>query len=224
MRAQSEIERRVLDLIEPEAKALGLELVRVRVSGARTPVLQIMAERPDGTMDVADCAKLSRRLSPLMDEHDPISGEYTLEVSSPGIDRPLTRVGDFARWVGHEARVEIGMPVDGRKRFHGFIETERDGVVELRLKEGGAAMIAIAEMTKASLVLTDALIAAASARGQVPQTLDDDVEEDIEDDADSAPGEDELDDEDLDDGDLDDAGYVDDDDEDDDDESLKDRE
>lgn len=189
MRAQSEIEKRVLDLIEPEAKALGLELVRVRISGARTPVLQIMAEKPDGTMDVEDCAKLSRRLSPLMDEHDPISGEYTLEVSSPGIDRPLTRAGDFARWLGHEARVEIGMPVDGRKRFHGFITAERDGVVELRLKEGGAAMIAIAEMSKASLVLTDALIKAARDRGQVPQALDEDVEEDIEDD----DGEDDLD-------------------------------
>src|SRR5262245_574271 len=99
MRALSEIERRILDLVEPEAKALGLEVVRVRLTGARPPVLQVMAEKPDGTMDVEDCAKLSRRLSPMLDAEDPIAGEYSLEVSSPGIDRPLTRPGDFAKWI-----------------------------------------------------------------------------------------------------------------------------
>ena len=90
-------------------------------------------------MDVADCAKLSRRLSPLLDTEDPIVGEYSLEVSSPGIDRPLTRKGDFAKWIGHEVRVEIGVPIDGRKRFHGFIAGEKNGVAELNLKDGGAA-------------------------------------------------------------------------------------
>ncbi len=182
MRAQSEIEIRVLDMIEPEAKALGLDVVRVRLTGARPPTLQIMAEKPDGSMDVADCAKLSRRLSPLLDAEDPIAGEYSLEVSSPGIDRPLTRKGDFAKWVGHEVRVEIGVPIDGRKRFHGFIAGETNGVAELNLKDGGAASIPVDEMVKAHLVLTDALINAAQAKGQTPAALEEDeIEGDFDD-------------------------------------------
>jgi ribosome maturation factor RimP len=174
MRALSEIEHRILDLVEPEARALGFELVRVRMTGSRPPVLQIMAEKPDGTMDVEDCAKLSRRLSPLLDAEDPVAGEYSLEVSSPGIDRPLTREGDFAKWMGHEVRVEIGTPVDGRKRFHGFIAGEKDGAAKLNLKDGGEATIPLAEMVKAHLVLTDALIKAAKASGQAPAEVEDD--------------------------------------------------
>lgn len=186
MRALNEIEHRVLDLIEPEAKALGLGVVRVRLTGSQTPILQIMAERPDGSMNVEDCAKLSRRLSPLLDEHDPIAGEYTLEVSSPGIDRPLTRPGDFARWAGHEVKIEIGTPVDGRRRFHGFIDGEKDAVAEIRLKDGGLASIPLSEMVKAHLVLTNKLIAEAQQRGQVPQEFNDDVEEeDVDDGTDS---------------------------------------
>lgn len=172
MRAQSEVERRVLELIEPEAEAVGLEIVRVNLTGGRHPTLQVMAERPDGSMDVEDCARLSRRVSPLLDEQDPVVGQYTLEVSSPGIDRPLTRAGDFAKWVGHEVRVEIGVPVDGRRRFHGFIAGETDAVAALDLKDGGQAEIAIADMVKARLVLTDALIDAAQAAGQIPETDD----------------------------------------------------
>lgn len=172
MRAQSELERRILEMIEPEAAAVGLEIVRVNVTGGRDPTLQIMAERPDGSMDVEDCARLSRRLSPLLDSEDPIVGRYTLEVSSPGVDRPLTREGDFAKWVGHEVRVEIGVPVDGRRRFHGFIAGEKDGVASLDLKDGGHAEIPLADMVKARLVLTDALIEAAQARGQIPETDD----------------------------------------------------
>jgi ribosome maturation factor RimP len=175
MRALSEIELRILGMIEPEAKALDLEIVRVRVMGSRTPILQIMAELPDGTMTVEKCAKLSRRLSPLLDAEDPIVSEYTLEVSSPGIDRPLTRAGDFARWVSHEVRIEIGMPVDGRKRFHGVIDGEQDGVVTVTLKDGGTAQIAITEMIKASLVLTDRLIKDVQSLGQAPEETDTDA-------------------------------------------------
>lgn len=174
MRAQSELERRILEMIEPEAEAVGLEIVRVNVTGGPDPTLQIMAERPDGSMDVEDCARLSRRLSPLLDSEDPIVGRYTLEVSSPGVDRPLTRQGDFAKWVGHEVRVEIGVPVDGRRRFHGFIAGEESGVASLDLKDGGHAEIPLADMVKARLVLTDALIDAAQARGQIPETDDED--------------------------------------------------
>lgn len=167
MRAQSELERRILDLVEPVAGGLGLDIVRVRITGAQAPTLQIMAERPDGTMSVAACARLSRALNPVLDAEDPISGEYALEVSSPGIDRPLTRPGDFARWAGHEVKVELAFPnADGRKRFHGWIEGEEAGVVALRLKDGGETKISLGEMSKATLMLTDRLINDARARGQ----------------------------------------------------------
>ena len=177
MRAQSETEKRILEMIEPEAAALGLDIVRVNVTGGRHPVLQVMAEHPDGAMNVEDCARLSRRVSPMLDEHDPIVGRYTLEVSSPGIDRPLTRAKDFAEWVGHEVRVEISMPVDGRRRFHGFIAAEKDGLVTLDLKDGATAEIPVSEMVKARLVLTDALIDAAQARGQLPEADDEDFDD-----------------------------------------------
>lgn len=208
MRAQSELEIRILDMIEPVAKAQGLDVVRVRVMGRGTPVLQIMAEKPDGTMDVEDCAKFSRALNPLLETEDPISGEYNLEVSSPGIDRPLTRAGDFGKWVGHEVKVELGTPTAaGRKRFHGFIDAEDKNGVTLTLKDGGTATLDVGDMVKAHLVLTDRLIKEAQARGQVPAEVEDeeidgefddvDVADDEDDDEeDSAFGDDEFADED----------------------------
>ncbi|MEZ5939403.1 MAG: ribosome maturation factor RimP [Hyphomonadaceae bacterium] len=179
MRAQSELETRILEMIEPEAKAVGLDIVRVRVMGSRTPVLQVMAERPDGGMDVEDCARLSRRLSPLLDTEDPITEKYTLEVSSPGIDRPLTRKGDFANWVGQEVRIEVGVPVNGRKRFHGYIAGETDGVVAVDLKDGTSTTIAVDDMVKAHLVLTDELIDLAQARGHIPDAVENGVDEQV---------------------------------------------
>ena len=182
MRAQSELELRILDMIEPVATSLGLDIVRVRVTGSQTPTLQIMAELPDGTMTVARCAKLSRAISPVLEAEDPISSEYSLEVSSPGIDRPLTRVGDFAKWIGHEIRVELGTPtVDGRKRFNGAIVSEADGVVELDLKDGGSAKLNVADMSRATMVLTDKLIQAARAKGQAPTEGADEEDSDEED-------------------------------------------
>jgi len=177
LRAISEIEKRILDIIQPEADSLGLDIVRVRMMGANTPILQIMAEKPDGTMDVEDCAKLSRAIGPVLDVEDPIPSEYNLEVSSPGIDRPLTREGDFANWVSHEARVEIGVPKDGRRRFHGTITEETNGVVSMDLKDGSQAEIAVTEMVKASLVMTDRLIEEALSRGQAPEVDDDQFDE-----------------------------------------------
>jgi ribosome maturation factor RimP len=178
MRAQSELEIRILDMIEPVAMAQGLDVVRVRIMGGDAPILQIMAEKPDGTMDVADCAKFSRALNPLLDAEDPIAGEYSLEVSSPGIDRPLTREGDFAKWLGHEVKVELGTPTaEGRKRFHGFIDGETAGRLKMSLKDGGTADLAVADMTKAHLVLTDKLIQDARKRGAAPVA---DVAEDEE--------------------------------------------
>ena len=186
MQAQSEIETRILGMIAPTAQSMGLDIVRVRVMGRDRPILQIMLERPDGTMDVAACAKFSRAISPMLETEDPISGEYALEVSSPGIDRPLTRPGDFAKWVGHEVKAEIGMPVDGRRRFHGFISSEAAGVVTLDLKDGGQAEIPFADLTKANLVLTDKLIAQAQAGGLIAdEETDEDFDEvEVEDDED----------------------------------------
>lgn len=173
MRALSELEIRILDMVEPVATGLGLEIVRVRVMGGDTPTLQIMAERPDGTMTVAACAKFSRAISPVLETEDPISTEYHLEVSSPGIDRPLTRVGDFAKWIGHEVKVELATPgPDGRKRFHGSIVSETDGVVELALKDGGEAKLVVADMAKATMVLTDKLIQAARAKAPMTEEID----------------------------------------------------
>jgi ribosome maturation factor RimP len=177
MRAQSELEIRILDMIEPVATELGLEVVRVRVMGGQTPTLQIMAERPDGTMSVAACAKFSRAISPVLEAEDPIPTEYHLEVSSPGIDRPLTRVGDFAKWVGHEIKVELGTPgADGRKRFQGAIVSEANGVVELSLKDGGSASLPVDGMVKASMVLTEKLIQAARANAPPPGEVDEEDE------------------------------------------------
>jgi ribosome maturation factor RimP len=184
MRAQSELEIRILDMIEPVAKAQGLDVVRVRVMGSRTPVLQIMAEKADGTMDVEDCAKFSRALNPVLETEDPISGEYSLEVSSPGIDRPLTRAGDFGKWAGHEVKIELGAPnAEGRKRFHGFIEGESKDGVTVSLKDGGAATLDVADMVKAHLVLTEKLIQDARKRGQAPaaDVEDDEIDGDFDD-------------------------------------------
>src|SRR5262245_8362599 len=187
MRALSELEIRILDMIEPVAKAQGLDVVRVRVMGANTPILQIMAEKKDGTMDVEDCAKLSRGLNSILETEDPIAGEYSLEVSSPGIDRPLTRAGDFAKWVGHEVKVELGTPtVQGRKRFHGFIEAEDKTGVTLSLKDGGTATLDVGDMVKAHLVLTDKLIRAAQAKGQAPVMDEDEIDEELSEDFDDA--------------------------------------
>lgn len=169
---------------------MGFSIVRVRLMGGKTPTLEIMAEKADGTMGVEDCAALSRAISPVLDVEDPIATEYNLEVSSPGVDRPLTRPGDFAAWKGHEARVEIGMPINGRRRFHGVITDEKDGVAFLDLKDGAKAEIPLTEMVKASLVLTDALIEDARARGQA-EDYDEDAFGDFDDVEDETDAEDE---------------------------------
>ena len=132
-------ERAVADLAEPVLQELGFRLVRVKVSGRDGGTVQIMAERPDGGMSVEDCAAISRRLSPVLDAYDPMPGQYRLEVSSPGIDRPLVRPSDFAACIGQEAKVELTEPVDGRKRFKGTIEDVADGEVHLKIELDGKA-------------------------------------------------------------------------------------
>ena len=129
MIALTEQERRILEIAAPVAERLGLEIVRLRVMGGRRPGPQIMTERAGGApTSVEDCAKLSRALSPVFEESDPIKEAYVLEVSTPGIDRPLTRPGDFGRWVGHEVRIELARPLDGRRRFTGTITLDTDRV------------------------------------------------------------------------------------------------
>ena len=158
---------RVAVLVEPTLKDMGFRLVRVKMSG---PTLQIMAERADGTFSIDDCEKVSRAISPLLDVEDPIASRYQLEVSSPGIDRPLVRVGDFETWAGHEAKIEMAVPVAGRKRFRGQLEGFHDGEVRLFIENPEAGQepllvgVPFADIGEARLVLTDELIAAARLR------------------------------------------------------------
>ena len=147
------------ELIEPEAKALGFALVRVKLLGGDDLTLQIMAERPETRqLTIDDCAALSRRISDLFDEVDPIEEAYRLEVSSPGIDRPLTRLADFADWAGHEARVNVAEPVDGRKQFKAILAGIDGSTVLLDDPKTGDVRIDFSNIQSAKLVLTDALI------------------------------------------------------------------
>ncbi len=123
------LEDRLERIAVPVVEAAGYELVRLRVTGSRNKTVQVMAERPDGTMTAEDCAALSRALSPALEADDPISDPYTLEVSSPGIDRPLTRLKDYARWEGFEAKLELTEPVEGQKRFRGTLAGVEDETV-----------------------------------------------------------------------------------------------
>lgn len=148
-------------LIEPEAKALGLSIVRVGMFGGTSdPTLQVMAERPDTRqLTLDDCATLSRRLSEVLDETDPIEEAYRLEVSSPGIDRPLTRLSDFADWAGHEARIKLVEPIEGRKMFDAMLDGTNDDTVSVTAKHG-AMELPFAAIATAKLILTDKLIKA----------------------------------------------------------------
>lgn len=153
----TELLRRIEDIVSPTIVGMGYELVRVAMSRGGT--LQIMIEPADGRpMDVEDCATLSRALSAVLDVEDPIPGAYTLEVSSPGIDRPLTREKDYVRWSGHLARMETAQPIEGRRRFKGTLLGFENGAVRLRLEDGKEATVPLEQVTKAKLELTDALL------------------------------------------------------------------
>jgi ribosome maturation factor RimP len=151
----------VTKLIEPEVKALGLDLVRVAmIGGSSDPTLQIMAERPDTRqLSIEDCTDLSRRLSDILDERDPIEGAYRLEVSSPGIDRPLTRLSDYSDWAGHEARVRFEQPIDGAKQVSGIIDGVSGDTVRISTTKG-LREVPFPSIASAKLLLTDKLIAA----------------------------------------------------------------
>lgn len=179
---------RVAAIIEPAIADLGFRLVRVKISAQNGCTLQIMVERPDGTMNVAGCEQVSRMVSPLLDVEDPIGKAYYLEVSSPGIDRPLVRRSDFERWAGHVAKVELTVPMDGRKRFRGILiglDGENFGLKYEDAPKAGEDRIwlPLDNVGEARLVLTDALIAAtlkAEKAAQRAGDADDDAEPDDE--------------------------------------------
>ena len=159
------LETRIAAMVEPAIADLGFRLVRVKLSGVNGLTLQIMAERPDGTMTVDDCEAVSRAVTPVLDVEDPIDSEYHLEISSPGIDRPLVRAIDFERWRGHLAKLELAVPRDGRKRFRGEIRAVENGELVLRLEDlpddgEPDVRLPLADMAEARLILTDALVEA----------------------------------------------------------------
>jgi len=160
------LDARVAAIVEPVIEDLGYRLVRTRISAANGCTLQIMAERPDGTMTVEDCETVSRAVSPALDVEDPINRAYHLEISSPGIDRPLVRTGDFERWAGHELKVDMAVMQDGRKRFRGTLLGTENGAAKVRLpdvKEGepDTVSLPLEDIGEAKLVLTDDLITSA---------------------------------------------------------------
>ncbi len=162
MRGKTAEDHQLLELLDPVAQAAGYEIVRLRLMGGdHARRLQIMAEDLEGNMVVEDCARLARALSEVMDAADPIAGEYTLEVSSPGIDRHLTRLKDFVAWEGYEARIEIDRLAEGRKRFKGELAGVEGELIGINLEgEAETAMLPFAWITEARLVVTDALLAA----------------------------------------------------------------
>jgi ribosome maturation factor RimP len=162
---------RVATIVEPVLLGMGYRLVRVRVSGLDGCTVQIMAERPDGSMTVDDCETVSRALSPVLDVADPIERTYRLEISSPGMDRPLVRCSDFERFAGHQVKVELAGAIDGRRRFRGLLVGVEGEAARIRRDdaapgEANEILLPIEDMAEAKLVLTDALIAESLRRGK----------------------------------------------------------
>ncbi len=156
--AKTAIDRRIAEIIRPVIEDLGFELVRVRLQGGRTPLLQIMADRPEGGINVDDCADISVAVSATLDVEDPVEDAYNLEVSSPGIDRPLTRLKDFETFEGYDVRLETNQPIDGRKRFKGILAGVEGDEVLINVEEGTIGLN-FDWLSDAKLVLTDELIA-----------------------------------------------------------------
>jgi ribosome maturation factor RimP len=168
--AETGVAARVAAIASPVLAGLGFRLVRARVSGVDGCTVQIMAERPDGTMSIEECEAVSRALSPVLDVADPIERAYRLEISSPGLDRPLVRRSDFERHVGDVVKIELMAPLNGRRRFRGDLAGVDDAAARVRIEDGtdGAAEVPLPfdDMTDAKLVLTDALITAALRRSK----------------------------------------------------------
>ena len=182
--AKTAIDRRLAEIIIPVIEGLGFELVRIRLMGGRTNTLQIMADRPDGGIVVDDCAKISTAVSAVLDVEDPLQDAYVLEVSSPGIDRPLTRLKDFDMWEGYEARLETSEMIEGRRRFKGILAGTEGTEVLLEIDEGTIGL-EFEWLSEAKLVLTEDLIAEMlrqkKAAGIIDETEFDEIETDEDD-------------------------------------------
>lgn len=190
--AKTAIDRRLAGIVSPVIEGLGFELVRLRLQGGRHPLLQIMADRPEGGIDVDDCAAISTAVSAVLDVEDPIEDKYTLEVSSPGIDRPLTRLKDFDLWEGYEVRIETSEQIDGRKRFKGVLRGTEGEEVLLEIENAGE-MVTIGLqfdwLSDAKLVLTDELIEEMLRQKKATETVDETRFDAIEEEEPNSPDE-----------------------------------
>ena len=181
--AKTAIDRRLADIVGPVIEGLGFELVRIRLMGGKTRTLQIMADRPDGGIEVDECAAISTAVSAVLDVEDPIEENYILEVSSPGIDRPLTRLKDFEMWKGWEARIETSELIDGRRRFKGGLMGVEGDEILIEIEEGGADVtigLKFDWLSDAKLILTDELIAEMLRQKKASGAIDESKFTDIE--------------------------------------------
>jgi ribosome maturation factor RimP len=193
--AKTAIDRRLAEIVTPTIEGMGFELVRIRLMGGRTPTLQIMADRPEGGIVVDECGRISTAVSAILDVEDPIEENYVLEVSSPGIDRPLTRLKDFDVWADYEARLETNELIDGRRRFKGTLRGTEGDEVLIEIEEGKETLtigLKFDWLSDAKLILTDDLIAEMlrqkKASGAIDESQFDEIEEtegDDEDDLDA---------------------------------------
>ena len=186
--AKAAIDRRLAEIITPVIEDMGFELVRIRLMSGKSTTLQIMADKPDGGIEVDDCAEISNAVGAVLDVEDPILDEYTLEVSSPGIDRPLTRLKAFDTYEGYEAKIETSEMIDGRRRFKGVLAGIEGDEVLINVDGGGNEIVTIGLqfdwLSDAKLVLTDELIKEMlrqrKASGSAPETLDESAFDEIE--------------------------------------------
>ncbi|MDG4646902.1 ribosome maturation factor RimP [Roseibacterium sp. SDUM158017] len=178
--AKTSIDRRMAEILTPVIEGMGYEVVRIRLMGGQTKTLQVMVERPEGGIEVDECAEISGAISAVLDVEDPLEEAYSLEVSSPGIDRPLTRLKDFETFEGHEARIETTEMIDGRRRFKGVLAGVEDDEVLINIDEGTVGLH-FDWLSDAKLVLTDDLIRemlrARKDAGLIDETQFDDIEE-----------------------------------------------
>jgi len=184
--AKAAIDRRLAEIVQPVIEGMGFELVRIRLMGGKTKTLQIMAERPEGGIEVDDCAEISTAVSAVLDVEDPIEENYTLEVSSPGIDRPLTRLKDFDSWEGYEAKIETSELIDGRRRFKGVLAGTEGDEVLITIAEGTIGL-KFDWLSDAKLVLTDELITEMLRQRKAAGIVDEDAFDEIETEDNDAP-------------------------------------
>ena len=173
--AKAAIDKRMASIVQPVIEDLGYELVRIRLMSGKSTTLQIMAERPDGGIDVNDCSKISTEVSAILDVEDPIEAEYALEVSSPGMDRPLTRLKDFAAWEGFEAKIETTELIDGQRRFKGMLRGVEGNEVLIEIQQGTIGL-EFEWLSDAKLVLTDELVAASQSARKICRKRFDEIE------------------------------------------------